>query len=115
MQAYRTILPAKKGYDIAIYDYELNLAATFGGFTRVEAKGAWIDPRGNLIEDINHVYDVALEPHQVLTLRQLTLATARTMQEQAVYFQTPGGNVEIINVAAEFAKKAVDKYAIDVV
>lgn len=55
---------------------ETYLATEFGGFTRRDVGGGWLDPAGLLSHDVNYEYTVwgAVNPHKVKALAKIIKA-----------------------------------------
>lgn len=80
------------------------LAGKFGGYTRFDTDGGWVDNEGNLHVDEMVTFIVAVDPgpaHPLpapVVLRVLAKRWAREAGEKAVYFVGPDGAVTIYDI-----------------
>ena len=76
------------------------LAKRFGGYTRTTGYGGWVDGEGQIVEENVAVYDVAINPtaEDNADLRDIAVAAARNLLQDAVYFRQTSGLLEIISL-----------------
>ena len=76
------------------------LAKRFGGYTRTTGFGGWVDGEGQIVEEDVAIYDVAINPtaKDNADLRDIAVAAACNLLQDAVYFRQTSGLVEIINL-----------------
>lgn len=99
MQLWEITLPRKDNsgqpYDAAHQAYARWLCDTFGGFTRREVKGAWLNDEGQLFQDDSYVYSVATD---LSAPAILTDQAARLFPDQEAFFWAHVGQAHIVNV-----------------
>jgi hypothetical protein len=77
------------------------LARAFGGNTRTQGQGGWIDQdTDQLVEDLNWIYDIAMpdEFQYFRQLKEIAIRYGRLLNQKAVYIRMPGGQVEIVEL-----------------
>ncbi len=69
--------------------FEQNLATEFGGFTRIEANGAWIAPDGRLIAEPVRMYvcdiDGAVSEFADARMRNIAESVKTDLEQECVY------------------------------
>lgn len=87
--------------DLARYEYAM--VKNYGGFTRAEVSGAWIDPdTEELMQDNNMRYTIAADwsSQQMRdSLRTIAVAAATGLDQECIYI-CMSGNVEFIKPMA---------------
>lgn len=77
------------------------LVKLFGGYTRTEGVGAYMNGGGHTITESVIVYDVACYPTQKGLLRTLAETFAHEAKQEAVYLRYPDGIVEFVTEAGQ--------------
>ena len=91
MVTYQFVLPEK----IATQEFMEDLAHTHGGFTAWSAKGAWMDPYGDLTGEPVTVFQVSTDNYADLIYR--VRQQCELFAEKALYFGTVGEH-RVINL-----------------
>lgn len=73
----------------------------FGGYTKFAGSGGWVNSRGELLNDTNIIYDVAVDsdrdaPWELIARFAIEAGTA--LDQKSVYVRYPNGEVDIINI-----------------
>jgi hypothetical protein len=76
---------------------ETALCKNFGGFTRSDAYGAWIDAGGELVREPVYVYVIAAGSDQAPVLRDLAVLYRDGTKEDCVYVKYPDGTVDLVS------------------
>lgn len=100
IQLWEITLPRKTNsgqpYDAAQQAYARWLCDTFGGFTRREVKGAWLNDEGQLFQDDSYVYSVMVDAPGNELLYEMG---ARLFPDQEAFFVTCVGQAQIVAYA----------------
>lgn len=111
MKEARIVMPAGSLHAHQIMAEQLIDA--FGGYTSVAGSGGW-DSGTEVSTEPVVVYDVAMEDTDanVDRLGEIALDAARALRQKAVYIRRPDGEVLILDVAKETAKREVVRLGI---
>lgn len=97
-----------------------NLITEFGGYTRTDGSGFWVDPEdGAVVREPIYVYDIAVErpfgdlvalQEQDQLLQDIAIEAGRVAKQKAVYLRYPDGEVSILQVTPSDAIAAGMKH-----
>ena len=103
LQEARIIIPQKDNDGNELTDIReqlaLKLAAKFGGFTKFEAEGCWIDENGKLIGEPVDVFEVAadaLNEDTAVDFFDIAKWAKEAAEQKVMYLRLPGGNVNFV-------------------
>ena len=83
-----------------IVDLHRELLGQFGGFTiHPTSQGRWQSRAGRVYQEEVVVYEVAIPPEKVATLRDVVSRLGRRLGQLAMYFDAPAPSVEIIELS----------------
>lgn len=81
---------------------ERELCERFGGCTVTRASGLWRHPdTGQVVRDRVVTYDVAIDRADAPKVRAIAVEFGRRARQDAVYFRSPTGMVQIIGLAVD--------------
>ena len=66
-------------------DLRNELCRSFGGFTRTEGFGGWVDDQGNTVTERVYIYTVGIDMKLAYRLPILAAATGRAALQDAMY------------------------------